>query len=339
MSPKPTSPKTNSAEPGSEPLIRALTGLDLSEARTDFDRLNERFKLIPTTHQAAFNSTWVKILAVAATTGIHDLYDLVARQRPILRDLTGLTNTDKLAQYHCAERAEELHLYRNTIVAITAAAAANFAADVSAVYAHSVKSLKARTVSAHRPLTDDEIVLLRTAAAIVVSRTPTNQPAGVYAQLDIGLTVKETTESTIADLDDPTWPTMIVGLGNRNGLAGRILPLDHFGSTVLAGSSIAAASHGKQSALLTYKPRTNQPGSFAAATSASGVINRFMSEVGLAHTDVTPGSINRWRIRHTWLTDSPHAAEQLSGRDSHTTARLAGMEPISDAPTPFITEF
>ena len=156
-----------------------------------------------------------------------------------------------------------------------------------------------------------------------------SQTAAVYALCDAGQTPMETTCVTVADIDDHSDAPLVQAPGHRQGLASRLLPLEPFHTTVLA-DRIAQAAARSPRATIAYTPRTNAPGSIAAAASSTSVVTRFMCQAKIANIDVTPASIRRWRIRHTSLTCGADAAVQVSGRSPEVTMRIVGA--CQDAP-------
>lgn len=211
---------------------------------------------------------------------------------------------------------------------LVVAAGAMFNVDIAPALERSV-TLKQRTQARERPLTDDEITLLRFMAVIKATKVASSQAAAVYALCDAGQTPNETTSVTVADVDDRPDAPLVQAPGHHRGLAPRLLPLEPFHTTVLADRISQAAARSPR-ATIAYAPRTNTPGSKAAAASATGVVTRFMSEAKVANVDVTPASIRHWRIRYTWLTCGADAAVQMSGRSPEATMRIAGL--YQDAP-------
>ena len=224
--------------------------------------------------------------------------------------LTALTDESKLATFKAAAALEDLHRLRNTIVMVTAGAAAMSNLPVGAIYLQSVTCLRKRTLKTERPAFDDEIALLRTAAAITITNDPTNQAALMYALCDAGLLVAETTYVTLDHFDDLDAPTMVEAQGNRGRYSAntckRLLPLEKFTSQVIA----RAATHlGNDPATkIAYRPRKHTDGSPSAAASACGVIRRFITPI-IDSADITGSSIPRWRIAHTLDTQGQEWAK------------------------------
>ena len=315
-----------------------LADYSVDQARAAFDRLHHAWDLVPATHQIAFEQDWAAIAAVAARTHLTTADDLVRHQSKILTSLTGLKS---VTVYLAAEPADNLHRYRNTIVAVAAAAGAELGVPLETVCAGSVTGLKARTARNERALVDDEITLLRTSCAITVSINPASKPAAVYALCDAGQRIKETTLVGPDDLDDIDHPTLVHANGSLPRVAPRTLPLDPFASLVLAKAARAALAPKRKSPLLAYTPQKNQPGSPAAGISASGVARGAMSQVGLAHNDVTASSITRWRVNYAWFAQGALAATQISGLDRNATYAFGRVNDKEQGPKEieFITDF
>jgi hypothetical protein len=252
------------------------------------------------------------VLGAADAIGIENAYNLVRHQSQLLTVLTGVP---KPTEFHKTSVAEGLHTYRNVTVALVAAAAHFAGAPTDAVYRDSVR-LRARTHQSHRPLFDDEVLLARVHAATESLFAPTSPRASIYAMTDAGLVPGETTSVTLNDLDDPAEPTDLKAPGNQH-IKGRHLPMDAFAQTVLGRRAAAALTKGTSpDSPLTYRPRTNLPGTPAATASAQGILDRMLAELDLANSDVTASSITLWRIHTVWAHQGEHLALQVSGRNS-----------------------
>ncbi len=326
------------SRPTATPLPDTLHTITIDEARTDFDTLDQAWGIIPNTHRSRFEEDWASIRRAATEQGLTHTAQLVTAQSRLLTALTGET---ELSTFKPFVVAEQLHRLRNTVLMVVAGAAGASGLPVEGIYARSVNCLQRRTGHTHRPFLDDEIALARTAAVITITQTPTSQAAGTYTLLDAGQNLIETTQTTLADLDDATQPTLVAAAGTGAGIAGRILPLDTFHSMLLA--TIAATTPDDQRTPLTYKPRTSVPGTNAAACSASGVIKRFLEPLHLYGVGISPASITRWRVAHAWDTheDKAWAMEIAGTRDLARATRIADRElEVIAAPLHFdINEF
>jgi len=302
--------KTRTTKPE---LTRTLGTITLTEARESLDALDRDWGVIPPLGRAGLERALDKALDKAEQIKMTRVNQLISSQASLLKALTG---TDNVTQMHRTDDAVPLHTYRNVITAVAAAAAAHNKCNPEDVYASAVR-LRARTAQTVRPLADDEIFLLRIQAALATAAKPTDKPAGIYAMADAGLNPSETTSVSLSSFADLHRPTQISAPGHGNGLAARFLPLDRFGSTILAEhirGALAANHH--RGTPLTYRPRHNQPGSDQATASAHGVINRCLTALGLKHKDVTASSIALWRVHTIYTHQGIDAAAEFSGRSS-----------------------
>lgn len=314
----------------STPLSAALAGYTLSEAAAHFAEFAATYHVIPDTFATEFNTTAAHILQVAATLHLTTLKDLLAKDTLVLRTATGAEN---LTARHSPELRAKIHVHRNTLLTL-ALGAAHVAGINTQGITDAVITLTSRTQKTDRPLTDDEIALLRTHTIVAITRPRTALAATVYALCDAGQEVRETTLVTAADVDDTTAPTMVNALG-RHGLEARILPLEDFHTGVLA-DRLTMLTEVDAAHPIAYQPRSNEPGSAQAMTSAHGVVARFLAAVGLRQPDVTASSIRRWRIAHTYDTHGLPAAMELAGVDAALTLRLANrsIHPAHTVPAP-----
>jgi len=295
-------------------LSPVLKTIPTGEALADFHALCETWDLIPDDARDGIAAAVVEIVQAADRVGIKTLHQLITDQGALLTTLTGASNPTEAKPSIVAERQ---HTYRNLIVAMTASSSAANACSPDAAYHHATR-LPARTTATRRPCTDDEIVLLRTAAALDSLRDCDAEPANIYALAEAGATPGKTTTISRDSFNDGEHPTVIRVPGSRRkGATGAHLPLDDF-NTRLLGRRLQSA-HARAltpTEPLTYRPRKNLPGSPEACASATGVLNRFMTKVGLANSDVTASSITKWRQATICHQRGADAAAQASGRKS-----------------------
>ena len=298
------------SKPATAQLSTALHATAIGEARTEFDELDTNWGIVPTTHRDRFEQDWAAIAEAATKLELKNAGQLVTEQPALLSSLTG---ESKLATFKAAA-LEDLHRLRNTIVMVTAGAAAMSNLPVEAIYHQSVTCPHKRTPNTERPAFDDEIALLRTAAAITITNDPTDQAALMYALCDAGMLVAETTYVTLDHFDDLDAPTMAEAQGNRARYSAstckRLLPLERFTSQVIARATTHLGTD--PATKVVYRPRLHQDGSPSAAASACGVIRRFITPI-VNSTDLTGSSIPRWRIAHTLDTQGEQWAKEIAG--------------------------
>jgi hypothetical protein len=312
-----TSTGKRTPKEAAEPLSGVLRTMKVAEGLSALHDLDERYGVIPASGAAALAQAAAEILTAAARIGVTSIAALVQQQGPLLKALTGV---DKPTAIHKTAVADPLHRYRNVIVAIAAASAQSVGASLTPIWSQSLR-LRARTCQLGRPLFDDEILLARVHAAIGSDGNPKSQRACIYAMLDAGLVPGETTPVSLNDFDDIDQPTELLAPGNGH-LDPRLLPLDRFAQAVL-GRRTRAANKSNMRKPLTYAPRKNAPGSAAASASAHGVVDRILTELGLADIDVTASSVMLWRLATVYATAGADTATAMSGRRSR-----AQMEAI-----------
>lgn len=307
-------------------LPHVLAELDLAEAGDIFDNLVAQFDLVPSTHQQALQQVWETITQAAADLGLETTGALAARMAGLVAHVTGHPTT----RIHTTAVAGEQHLLRNTITAVLLAAAEATGVPETAVL-DQVIELHPRTRSGDRPLTDDEILVLRLRALANAGPTKAGQQAAVYTLCDLGMSPKETTATTIPDLHAA--PGFVQAPGANEQLKARHLPAPPFHHAVLEAHMPAATR--RPSRTLTYSPVTNAPGSNAASASASGVLDRFMAAAKIKNKDVSASSVRYWRLHHAYLTGGPELLKQVAGCELHIALNRARVElttPIPEEP-------
>ncbi|MCR6491435.1 hypothetical protein [Cellulomonas sp. P24] len=304
----------------SAPLSPTAAAIPLRELLGEFEVFAAAHAVTLDHHHPTLVQTWNEITQAATDLGILNTGALLTKLPAVLAHLTGQKN---VTGYPALAVRDQLHLYRNTAITVILAAAAMVGVDTRPVLA-CIPRLKQRSQSRDRPLTDDEITLLRVLAAIRIADLSTSQGATVFALCDAGLTPTETTQVTGADIDDSPECPLVQAAGHHQGLNARLLPLEEFHTAILA-ERMSQDPARRPRDTLSYCPRTNKPGSAAAAASVSGIMSRFMDAVQINEGDVSPASPRAWRIRHTWFIEGPEAATEKSGRDLDATARLADI--------------
>lgn len=312
----------------------ALRSMTLPEAYEAFCELDDAWALHPDdASRRTTDLAWAALTQAGHDTGNTNVHALVTKAPMVLRELTDGKAIGDTVQDGVAEI---LHLHRNTLAAVTAAAAASIRADPRPCLARLGASVHARTsggLNRHRPLVTDEIVLLRTDTAL---RCATGAPryqraAATVALVDAGLLASETGLVTGTDLMNAQdgIPDTVLAQGNAD-VEMRFITLDAHHGRILRPLLLEATPCGS----ITYYPQEEKPKprSKSTACSASRTMARALERVGLGHGDVGPASPRRWRVRRKWMTDGPTAACDLAGADVLTTARIADATILEHAP-------
>lgn len=279
---------------------------------------NTSNNVLPSTHLTRFNDTIAATLQAARHLGVDRASGLLTRNKDIL---AGLDSAAPPRQ----RPLDWQHQVRNTLLATTLMIALSFHQPTEEIL-NRAPSLGRRTSDASRPLKDDEIVLLRLVSIARAGKDRRGQSAAVYGLSDAGLTIIETTQVLSRHFDDLARPSILEAFGNRTDIGPRLLALEPFHQRVLLPRIIDAVRRDPTGAsAIAYEPRKEHQSAAHAGSSASSVVTRLFSEAGLNAKDITPGSIRRWRIRHTWATSGSEAAKEIAGQTINSTARLAGI--------------
>lgn len=293
------------------PLPDALSSISAHDAGALLKDLDTQVDLTPPSARARLHSLIDEIVSTGQRLGIVRSNELVTRQSEMLRVLTGVEN---VGQYQPTADADRLHTYRNLMVAMATVAANNFSCDPTGVYDSSLQ-LKSRSIAPKRPLTDDEILLLRTTAYLTSNRRPADVTPAIYVLMEAGMTVGETTCFALSDLLDPDNISAVRAEGNRC-IEERFLPIGTVGRIILTKFVTQTVQPGdSRTQTLTYRG-TKAPNSPAATASAHGIIDRLLQLTKIANDDITARSIRTWRLAQAYRLGDLSAALQLGGYDA-----------------------
>lgn len=318
---KPTKAKTRSQLPF------ILGSITISEAVKLFRTLDRTYELVMSTHRATLSSHLAQIQTAADRLGHTTLDHLVGDGAAFLTAATGVHNPT--AFLNTAD-AETVHPIRNLILTLCLASAADLKQPPREVY-NAITVLKARTAHTKRPLCDDEILLART-ASIVELRTNTDRRRPVsYALNDAGYAPVETTKTTLADFEGEEIPTDVLAAGH-NQIESRYLSLDPYARRLIAVYFRALPEDHPTDKPLLFHPRpgpkkTKNPEGSASATSTI-TMTKFLTDLGIKHSDVTASSIRYWRMAHTYLTRGAEEALDVAGMPANTIG--TGKDKRSD---------
>lgn len=308
-----TTKTSKSASAKTYPMPAALGSMSITAAIAEFRLLDERVGLIPATAQHDLHAALETIQQTATRLGIVRADQLVTDHKSLLSTLTGVA---AITQFHDSATAEPLHLFRNLLLAIAAAATGTFNGDPRGLYQR-MTALRARTHSHRRPLTDDEIVLLRTMVHLEggarTAKGPKVRPA-IYALVESGMTPGETTHFSLGDITgDHENVDMVLAAGNGH-IEARFLPVDTFNALVLSQLTQFAHETGTaRNTTLTYTGRVNVPGSVQATASSQRILDRLLDQAGVANTDTTATSIRLWRLEKAYRAQGDAYAQELAG--------------------------
>ena len=313
-----TKPKTKPAKAPKaakkSELSPTLATITLAEARASLEDLDQAYGIVPGSAREHVSTAAATVLSKAATIGITNVKQLIEHLPDLLKAISGV---ESVTEFQRTVLANPLHLHRNVATAIAVAAAAENGCSTEAVWARAVR-LPRRSARRGRPCMGDEILLLRVHALLASDANPTSKPAMAYALAETGLYPSETTTVCLEDLDHTLAVTQIKAVGHKSGVHSRHLPItDPFNQHLITRRAHAALVAGdSQDTTLSYDGRKNAPGSNEASASASGVLDRMLTEVGIKNGDLTAGSITSWRLQTIYAEHDIDTAWKFSGRSS-----------------------
>jgi integrase/recombinase XerC len=172
--------------------------------------------------------------------------------------------------------------------------------------------LPARTATAARPLTDDEITLGRASARLGGAGSANLQRAVAWALAEATAVTSEISAIRVTHVDDRTHPRWVHLPGTRRHDA-RLGELTSWGSVIVARQLQLFADQAlPASTLLTYRGR-GEPGQHVAQAAACNALGAVLDLAGLsAEDDVRPASVRNWAGRH--LYDAGMPLEQVARR-------------------------
>jgi hypothetical protein len=284
-----------------------VTSID--DAKSDFWYLYRTYETVP---HHALASTEKKINAIcdaANRLGIATV-DALIEQAP--RVLTEVTGVGGLTQILTGETADQVHSTRNLLVALAASSFIAIHADASPAY-DAKPTLQQRTRTPRRAAEDDEIVLCRVHAVHLMthprSNGPDRQNATVYIAADAGVPPTETTAIRVEHVVESAGAYRLVVPQNRSYRT-RTIELAPFHSGLLMSRT---AEFADRSHLLAYAPRTNKPGTDAAALSVHNVLKNYLRTVGIKGKDITASSIYLWQLGYRLESEGIAAATKFAG--------------------------
>lgn len=288
----------------------ALGTMSIAEAIAEFRLLDEQVGLLPAASRRDLLEMLETIQRTTQRLGITRADQLITDHKSLLSALTGVA---AITQFQDSAAAEPLHTFRNLMLAVAAAATGSFNGDPKGLYQR-MSVLRARTHSHRRPLTDDEIVLLRTMVDLESSAKAESVRPAIYALIESGTTPGETTHFSLGDIfGDHESIEMVLAAGNGQ-ISSRFLPVDAFNACVLGRFTQVARDAGTaDSVTLTYTGRVNVPGSVQATASSQRIIDRLLDQAGLANTDTTATSIRLWCLDTAYRAHGDIFAQELAG--------------------------
>jgi len=175
--------------------------------------------------------------------------------------------------------------------------------------------LPPRTTRAARPLTDDEIVLCRTASRLGRAGASTLQRAVAWALAETTAVTSEISTIRITDVDDVASPQWVSLPGTKRADA-RLGELSTWGAKMIARQVTYLRGIGADDdTLLTYKGK-GRPGQHVAQAAVCNAIAATLESSGLAdEADVRPASVRNWAGRS--LYDNGARLEDVARRMGH----------------------
>lgn len=182
--------------------------------------------------------------------------------------------------------------------------------------------LPARTSTAARPLTDDEVTLGRVAARLGAAGSTSLQRAVCWALAEATAITSEITQVRVGDMDSPRAPRWVRLPGTKRARP-RLGELTSWGSAVVARQVQVLSQRGAGSqTLLTYRG-TGTPGQHVAQAAVCNAIGDVLAAADLAdEPDVRPASVRNWAGRALYDAGMPieRVALRMGARSLDATA-------------------
>lgn len=283
---------------------------------------------------SAITSDLDAVIEYAAREGIGSLGSMLHHARQVI---TGITGVETPHAFSAPATSDHVHRIRNAMGALlTATEQITQPEPVPKDLLFRLPIVAERSGGRERPLTDDEIVLIRSDAMYCLrhQKGPHRLPAVQYALADSGARPYETTQVTPDDFDDVRNPTRVQVHGSGQLAKARRLDLNAWSSEILAAAMDTHLAHHPHA---NYIPLgySGRSGPSSASASASGVLTRCMRRSGIGTTretsqnwqkqrgtEPTATAITRWRVQKTLDAQGPIAALQIMGRYDPRNLRI-----------------
>lgn len=188
-------------------------------------------------------------------------------------------------------------------------------------------TLPARTSTAARPLTDEEVALCRFASRLGQAGSGSLQRAVCWALAETTAVTSEITEVRIADLDDSVRPRWVRLPGTRR-VRERLGELSEWGTHVVARQvEMLTARRAPTSTLLTYRGQ-GVPGQHVAQAAVCNALGEILRRGGFSdEPDVRPASVRNWAGRSLFDGGMPieHVAVRMGARSLDAVAEDIGL--------------
>ncbi|WP_168676626.1 tyrosine-type recombinase/integrase [Cellulomonas septica] len=182
--------------------------------------------------------------------------------------------------------------------------------------------LPARTSTAARPLTDDEVTLCRVAARLGAAGSTSLQRAVCWALAEATAITSEITQVRVGDVDDAAAPRWVRLAGTKRA-RGRLGELTDWGSRVMSRQLEMLHERGAGShTLVTYRG-AGAPGQHVAQAAVCNAIGEVLTAADLAaEPDVRPTSVRNWAGRALYDAGMPieRVAVRLGARSLDSVA-------------------
>lgn len=289
---------------------RTIDTLNLADAHTAALAYLQRHRLLDDLDSGRILNATTAVVEAARSLGISTLGALIDQGHRCLETATGLSSITRFLGYEAAETA---HQHRSALAMITAAAALAHAADPYP-YLDALPNLQPRHGGSQRPVTDDEVLLLRLWALHQARLGPRNRSAVFHLLLtDAGSRPSENTQIKPIHFDDPSNPTHVDLPGVTNVVGARRIPLPEWMRPLLRDTLRQHLSRDPDARTrgVAYQGSA-QPGGGVASASASGVFVRSMRDAGIVGAPEPLGLV-RWRLGVTETREGTRIAKARSG--------------------------
>ena len=182
--------------------------------------------------------------------------------------------------------------------------------------------LPARTGTAARPLTDEEVTLCRASARLGEAGSASLQRAVAWALGEATAVSSEISAVRLGDVDDPAAPRWVRLPGTRRHDP-RLGELTAWGSAIVARQvRVLRDRHLGANTLLTYRG-AGTPGQATAQAAVCNALGAVLAAAGLAaEKDIRPASLRNWAGRRLYDAGLPleQVARRMGARSLDTVA-------------------
>lgn len=258
--------------------------------------------------------TIARVATAIKQVSVGDMPALLAATRKVI---SLASRTEVGTKFVTPAAADQAHRYRNVFAAIISLAGDLYDGDPRALLTDVAKISTPRPGGRLRPLTADEVLLLRVYTTHLMRTLVRVEPAVTYLLTEAGAHPSEATTITPEHLNPADVPSRVQLPGVPNLVPAREVTIPIWGRLPLLSvlSQHCARHSGARTTPIAYRG-TKRAGGHVASACASGNLRRLFREVGINDGHTTATSVLRWRIAATHRSGGLKAAAALRGLDA-----------------------